>query len=261
MKGSLIFHGIVLAMCIYPFLSMTITPKEEAITIQLTQLAEKPKAKPVPKPKPKPLTPTPKPISESTESAKPKPAPKPAPTPKPTPKPDPKPAPSPKPKPVVTAPTPTPPAPPAETKPSTPTPPATGSTDTPAPPSKPASTKPSDAPSTAPATASAGTSSNGTATGNAEGEDEVGYGPFGRQVTYRPDIKSLTKESGKIRVELCIDREGKVLSTKHIEAGSTIDDPKQIKNALVMGKKYRFEKDYTAPKKHCGYLTFVFTID
>ena len=160
----------------------------------------------------------------------------------------------------MTAPTPTPPAPPAETKPTTPTPPATGNTETPAPPSEPAaSTKPGD--SSEEASASAGMSSSGESAGTSEGDDEIGYGPFGRQVIYRPDVKSLTKENGKIRVELCINRDGKVLSSKHIEEGSTIDDPKQIKNAVTMGKKYRFEKDYSAPKKHCGYLTFVFTID
>ncbi len=277
LKFSLILHTIILVGCLVPFLSTEPAPEKQMIELALTRDVKKPEVKPVPKPEPKPipkpLINKPKPISESPKpAAKPKPAPKPSPKPaakpKPTPKPSPaptpvekptpapKPSPAPKPKPVLTAPVPdAPPAPKADDKPTKPTPVPRGNTNTPAP-----STKPSGKPAPSPATTGTAPEGSNESTGsNAEtGEVKGAQGLFGRPVVYRPDIKSLTEKNGKIRVELCVNRDGKVVSTKYMKQGSTIKDERLIKNALIMAKKYRFDRDYTAPAKHCGELTFVF---
>ena len=42
---------------------------------------------------------------------------------------------------------------------------------------------------------------------------------------------------------------------------TTIDTPTVRRKAIKLATDYRFERDYTAPKKQCGKLTFVFEIE
>lgn len=108
-----------------------------------------------------------------------------------------------------------------------------------------------------------GTNGSGHAPGDAgmDDEDYSGDGVFGRRVVYRPDIKELTEKNGKIVVGLCVNPDGKVVKTEFIEEGSTITDRNLIAKATFYAKYYRFDKDYTAPGKQCGKLTFVFKIE
>lgn len=91
--------------------------------------------------------------------------------------------------------------------------------------------------------------------------DFPGDGLFNRKVIYRADVKSVTKEEGKIVINLCVNREGRVVYTKYNKETSTIDSPDVLRKALEVAQDYRFEKDYTAPDKQCGKLTFIFEIE
>ncbi|MEO1437438.1 MAG: hypothetical protein AAFV80_17990 [Bacteroidota bacterium] len=108
-----------------------------------------------------------------------------------------------------------------------------------------------------------GTNGSGHADGNAgmDDEDYSGDGVFGRRVTYRPDIKELTERNGVIIVGVCVNPDGKVVKSEFIEEGSTITDRNLIAKATFYAKYYRFDKDYTAPRKQCGKLTFIFKIE
>ncbi len=110
----------------------------------------------------------------------------------------------------------------------------------------------------------AGSSKTGTAKtdGKAEkgdsGDDFSGDGLFTRKVVYRADVKKLTQEEGKIVINLCVSQQGAVIFTEYNADESTITDIDLVVKAKKAAAKYKFEKDYTAPTKQCGKLTFSF---
>ncbi len=99
-----------------------------------------------------------------------------------------------------------------------------------------------------------------TNTGTTAG-DFPGDGLFNRKVIYRADVKSVTKEEGKIVIDLCVNRDGRVVYSKFKKSASTIQTISVIRKALDIAQQYRFEQDYTAPEKQCGKLTFIFEIE
>jgi len=113
--------------------------------------------------------------------------------------------------------------------------------------------------------------SGSSETGNAEtdgkaekgdsGDDFSGSGLLTRRVVYRANVKELTKEEGKIVINICVSQQGTVTFSQYNAAESTINNADLIVKAKKTASKYKFEKDYTAPRKQCGKLTFVFSID
>jgi len=91
--------------------------------------------------------------------------------------------------------------------------------------------------------------------------DFPGDGLFNRKVIYRADVKKVTKEEGKIVIDLCVNRDGRVVYSKFNKGASTIKTMSVIRKAMDIAQQYRFEKDYTAPDKQCGKLTFIFEIE
>ncbi len=91
--------------------------------------------------------------------------------------------------------------------------------------------------------------------------DFPGDGLFNRKVIYRADVKSVTKEEGKIVIDLCVNRDGRVVYSKFNKGASSIKTMSVIRKAMDIAQQYRFEKDYTAPDKQCGKLTFIFEIE
>jgi hypothetical protein len=99
-----------------------------------------------------------------------------------------------------------------------------------------------------------------------EGDDEGqtgldGNGVITRRVIHREDITKAAEYSGIIAVNLCIDRRGYVVSVAKNAERTTITDSDIIRRALNIAAGYRFEVDYSAAKRECGVLTFVFEID
>lgn len=106
-----------------------------------------------------------------------------------------------------------------------------------------------------------GNASNNTdASGDGGDDDLLQDGVFGRRVKHRPNIKGLTKQKGKIAIKVCVSQEGTVIASKYLDKYSTLKDPKLIANALRAARRYKFDRDYTAPKKQWGKLTFIFDI-
>jgi len=262
-------HVVLAALCLIPFMSLIEIdePKKNHIAIKLTP---PPKVKKVVKPRKL----TPKKSKAKASQAPPKTTPKPAKT---APKPKAKPVPKPKTKPVATPqpkPKPVPRPKPVKTQPKPTTPPAPKPSPKPAPaskPSPPVNVPPVPAPDEtaintgSPKNPSTGTSGEGKTpsdsnTGTAE-VDEKGEDLFSRKVIYRQDITNLIKESGKIMVDLCVDRSGRVVSADYNKGGSTLHERKLTKLAEDATKHYKFERDADAPNSHCGKLTFVFSIE
>lgn len=106
-----------------------------------------------------------------------------------------------------------------------------------------------------------GTGTDATPGDGDEGLDFSGDGIFGRRVVYRADVKKITHEEGKIVINLCVDRIGRVVYSKYNTELSTITTPSVVAKAERTAAKYRFDKDYTAAPKECGKLTFIFDLD
>ena len=102
------------------------------------------------------------------------------------------------------------------------------------------------------------TSSSGNADSGTGFGENAGSGIFNRKVIYRADVKKITRLSGTIVIELCINQRGQVIFSKPDTEASTIKDFAVIRKAVDLTTKYKFAKDYSAPKKQCGKMTYVF---
>jgi hypothetical protein len=103
-----------------------------------------------------------------------------------------------------------------------------------------------------------GTETEGEESGTA-GLD--GDGILTRRIIYRQDITQVAEKDGVIAINVCIDRQGKVSAAKFNEEHTTIDDTELIRRALYIAAEYRFELDFSAPKRECGMLTFIFDVE
>jgi len=93
------------------------------------------------------------------------------------------------------------------------------------------------------------------------GDGLEGDGIITRRIIYREDIGKIAKVNGKVVLNVCIDRQGKVEYVAYDAAKTTITDKTIIKQATEIASRYKFEAKYTAPKKECGQLTFIFSIE
>ena len=108
---------------------------------------------------------------------------------------------------------------------------------------------------------SADEANNGTANEGNNGMDFSGDGLLNRPVIYRADVKKLTKEEGKIVVDICVSRAGRVVYAKYNEDKSTITTMSIIRKAVATAQKYKFKRDSSLPNKQCGRLSFIFEIE
>ena len=112
------------------------------------------------------------------------------------------------------------------------------------------------------ATLAEGSSEGSDVSGDDAGQKGLdGEGVITRQIIYRKDISQAAVYSGTIVVDVCIDRRGRVLTASNNGEGTTIQDMDMIRQALDITTAYRFETDYSAAKRECGSLTFIFDIE
>ncbi|MEO6131099.1 MAG: hypothetical protein ABIQ02_04580 [Saprospiraceae bacterium] len=107
-----------------------------------------------------------------------------------------------------------------------------------------------------------GNQSGAATSGDGGGGDGLeGNGVITRRVIYREDISKAAKVNGRITLNICINRQGKVVSVAYDPDKTTITDNDLINQASHMAARYRFEQKYSAPIKECGQLTFIFRIE
>lgn len=87
-----------------------------------------------------------------------------------------------------------------------------------------------------------------------------GNGLLTRKVVYRASLTEIIKKSGKIVINLCVNRDGKVTYSKIDKKLSTIRDPLILKKAEFAAQRYRYEKDYSVAERQCGRLSFIVKI-
>ena len=93
-----------------------------------------------------------------------------------------------------------------------------------------------------------------------DGDGFEGDGLLTRKVVFRPNLNDLMKESGKIVINLCVNRDGKVIYSESDRRASTISSSSLLRQAELTAEKYRYEKDYTVAPKQCGKLSFLVKI-
>ncbi len=137
--------------------------------------------------------------------------------------------------------------------------------------SKPGGGKKSDNPDTGTSSTSGEGDSGSSDTGDSDtdgqgdsgdsGDDFDGDGLLSRKVIKRTNLGNIVKESGKITVNICVNRDGKVIFAEADRSKSTIKDRTVLKNAEVALKGYVFEKDYTVAERQCASYSFLVTVD
>ena len=86
-----------------------------------------------------------------------------------------------------------------------------------------------------------------------------GEGDLSRSLIQRsPKAGALAVKEGKICIYLCVDRNGKVVSSLYNQSKSTIKDMSLLTKAQEAAKEYVFAPDIMAPDKQCGNFYFVF---
>jgi hypothetical protein len=90
----------------------------------------------------------------------------------------------------------------------------------------------------------------------------LGEGDLNRTLIRRsPTAGSLAVKEGKICVYLCVDPQGKVITSQYNVSKSTIKDPALLLRAQESAKEYVFAPDIKAQDKVCGNFYFVFKFD
>ena len=94
--------------------------------------------------------------------------------------------------------------------------------------------------------------------GISTGSGMVGGGLGGRGVLYEPKIKDSSQKSGKVVVDVCVNRSGEVVSAKFTQKGSTTTDVTLIGIAERESRKFKFSK--STIDKQCGTITIDFRV-
>lgn len=107
-----------------------------------------------------------------------------------------------------------------------------------------------------------GSGVGGIATNGIKWDVAYGEGDLDRGLIKRSSKSgSLAVKEGKLCLYLCVDRNGKVVSSQYNLAKSTIKDIPLLTKAVEASKEYQFAPDITAPPSECGNFYFVFKFD
>jgi hypothetical protein len=86
----------------------------------------------------------------------------------------------------------------------------------------------------------------------------VGGGLGSRGVKYEPTISDNSQKTGKVVVNVCVDKTGKVISAEYSQRGSTTTDSDLRGLAERSALKFVFTE--SAIEKQCGTITIEFKI-
>lgn len=92
----------------------------------------------------------------------------------------------------------------------------------------------------------------------AKGSGKVGGGLTNRGVIYEPTIQENSQQSGTVVIEICVDTEGKVVTAKFTQRGSTTTNSSLVDVAIAGSKKYQFTPSEI--EKQCGTVTVNFIV-
>jgi periplasmic protein TonB len=106
---------------------------------------------------------------------------------------------------------------------------------------------------------------DGSPNGNSLNGDRAGggisYSLVGRDFKGAPGIKGNFQETGKIVVEIIVDRNGNVVRVSPGARGTTITNAELIKKVVESARKAKFTPKADAPEEQKGTMTFVFSLE
>lgn len=85
----------------------------------------------------------------------------------------------------------------------------------------------------------------------------TGGGLGGRPVRFKPPIVDNSQKSGKVRVKVCADAAGNVISANFTQAGSTSTDGYLVDKAVEAARKFKFAE---GAEVQCGWIDFNFQV-
>ncbi|MGE5354928.1 MAG: hypothetical protein ACM3PT_01725 [Deltaproteobacteria bacterium] len=94
--------------------------------------------------------------------------------------------------------------------------------------------------------------------GITRGKGKVGDGLDARGIMNEPSFEDSSQKSGTVVVRLCINNEGKVISARYTQKGSTTTDSELINIAVSNSKKYRFSPSVLP--EQCGTVSITFIV-
>jgi len=98
----------------------------------------------------------------------------------------------------------------------------------------------------------------GNGIGDGNGDGVGGYKLTGRSISNRPKVEDNSKETGKVVVQIIVDRNGRVIEANPGFKGSTTLHPSLLAKAKAGAMQARFSPNPNAPEEQEGTITFVF---
>jgi len=95
---------------------------------------------------------------------------------------------------------------------------------------------------------------------NGSGGKRTGYNLTGRKIVFRPKIQENTQETGKVIVNIWVDRYGKVTRANPGAKGSTTTNAYLYRKAREAAMKAKFSANPDAPEEQKGTIIFNFTV-
>lgn len=98
----------------------------------------------------------------------------------------------------------------------------------------------------------------GTVTAGSGSGRVSGFG--NRGLVASPAVREQCQASGTVVVEVCIDPDGKVISAKKTQSGTTTQNSCLISSAEANSKTWKFTPSPLAPASQCGKITYTFKL-
>jgi len=94
--------------------------------------------------------------------------------------------------------------------------------------------------------------------GISTGSGKIGGGLDGRGVLFTPSVEEKSQRTGRVVVNVCVDKNGKVTSAKYTQKGSTTADANLKQISEESSRKFKFSAS-DIPEQ-CGTITFDFKV-
>jgi TonB family protein len=94
--------------------------------------------------------------------------------------------------------------------------------------------------------------------GTTTGSGRVGGGLKNRGIVYVPNVHENSQETGRVVIEICVDKNGSVISSNYTQRGSTTQSKSLKEKAESAAKKYKFTPGEI--DEQCGQVTFDFKV-
>ncbi|HRP40124.1 MAG TPA: hypothetical protein PLM55_10595 [Chitinophagales bacterium] len=103
-------------------------------------------------------------------------------------------------------------------------------------------------------------SGKGYGTGNGDGIGDGNVRLSGRQLRFKPQVNDRSQATGKVVIQIKVDRTGKVVEARYTQAGSTTADEGLIRTSIEAAYKYRFDENLNAAEVQNGAISFIYKV-